>query len=92
MVRMVKPSHLGPFIRMEIIEPMEPSVTDVPARQHQGDRRVREPGRVAGTLSKNFIRIFGPRGNPQASNLFGIIGYLQKQAGIDGDARGCRGI
>jgi len=23
-----------------------------------------------------------PRGNPQARNLFGIIGYLQKQAGV----------
>jgi hypothetical protein len=26
--------------------------------------------------------MFGPRGNPQARNLFGIIGYLQKQAGV----------
>ncbi len=24
-----------------------------------------------------------PRGNPQARNLFGIIGYLQKQAGVE---------
>ncbi len=29
------------------------------------------------------IRMFGPRGNPQARNLFGIIGYLQKQAGVE---------
>jgi hypothetical protein len=27
--------------------------------------------------------MFGPRGNPQARNLFGIIGYLQKQAGVE---------
>ncbi|MBL1258867.1 hypothetical protein [Methylocystis sp. Sn-Cys] len=30
--------------------------------------------------------VFGqgsPRGNPQARNLFGIIGYLQKQAGVE---------
>lgn len=27
--------------------------------------------------------MFGPRGNPQARNLFGVIGYLQKQAGIE---------
>ena len=27
--------------------------------------------------------MFSPRGNPQARNLFGIIGYLQKQAGIE---------
>jgi hypothetical protein len=26
--------------------------------------------------------MFGPRGNPQARNLFGIIGYLQQQAGV----------
>jgi len=23
-----------------------------------------------------------PRGNPQAKNLFSVIGYLQKQAGV----------
>ena len=28
-------------------------------------------------------RLLGPRGNPQARNLFGIIGYLQKQAGLE---------
>jgi predicted nucleic acid-binding protein len=27
--------------------------------------------------------MMGPRGNPQARNLFGIIGYLQKQAGVE---------
>src|SRR5438045_2076690 len=27
--------------------------------------------------------MFGQRGNPQARNLFGIIGYLQRQAGIE---------
>jgi hypothetical protein len=27
--------------------------------------------------------MFGPRGNPRARNLFGIVGYLQKQAGIE---------
>jgi hypothetical protein len=26
--------------------------------------------------------MFGPRGNPQAKNLFRVIGYLQKQAGV----------
>src|SRR5271157_63825 len=31
---------------------------------------------------KSLIRMFGPRGNPQVRNLFGIIGYLQKQAGV----------
>ncbi len=35
------------------------------------------------TPSKSLIRMFGPRGNPQARNLFGVIGYLQKQAGME---------
>ena len=34
------------------------------------------------TPAKSLIRMFSPRGNPQARNLFGVIGYLQKQAGI----------
>jgi hypothetical protein len=25
--------------------------------------------------------MFGPRGNPKAKNLFGVLGYLQKRAG-----------
>ncbi len=32
--------------------------------------------------AKSLIRMFGPRGNPLARNLFGVIGSLQKQAGI----------
>ncbi|MGP7984293.1 transcriptional regulator [Rhodoblastus sp.] len=35
------------------------------------------------TPAKSLIRMFGPRGNPQARNLFGVIGYLQKQAGVE---------
>ena len=27
--------------------------------------------------------MFGPRGNSQARNLFSVIGYLQKQAGVE---------
>ena len=41
-----------------------------------------ETGKATDTPAKSLIRMFGPRGNPQARNLFGIIGYLQKQAGI----------
>ena len=26
--------------------------------------------------------MFGPRGNPQARNLFSVLGYLQRQAGV----------
>ena len=39
-------------------------------------------GQAIDTPAKSLIRMFGPRGNPQARNLFGIIVYLQKQAGI----------
>lgn len=35
------------------------------------------------TPPKSLIRMFGPRGNPQARNLFGVIGFLQRQAGIE---------
>jgi len=40
-------------------------------------------GEAVDTPAKSLIRMFGPRGNPQARNLFGIIGYLQRQAGIE---------
>jgi hypothetical protein len=31
-------------------------------------------GEATGTQPKSLIRMFGPRGNPQAHNLFGIMG------------------
>jgi hypothetical protein len=39
-------------------------------------------GKATGTQPKSLIRMFGPRGNPQARNLFNVIGYLQKRAGL----------
>jgi hypothetical protein len=39
-------------------------------------------GEAVGTQPKSLIRMFGPRGNPQARNLFGVIVYLQQQAGV----------
>ena len=39
-------------------------------------------GQDIGTQPKSLIRRFGPRGNPQARNLFAVIGYLQAQAGV----------
>ena len=39
-------------------------------------------GEATGTQPKSLIRMFGPRGNPQARNLFGVIGYLQKRDGL----------
>jgi hypothetical protein len=40
-------------------------------------------GEAIGTPPKSLIRMLGPRGNPQARNLFGILDYLQKQAGVE---------
>ena len=38
--------------------------------------------RVFDKSSKSLMRMFGPKGNPQASNLFQVIQYLQEQEGI----------
>ena len=40
-------------------------------------------GEATDTPANSLIRMFGRRGNPQARNLFGIIRYLQKYAGIE---------
>jgi DNA-binding phage protein len=40
-------------------------------------------GKAIGVQPKSLIRMFGPRGNPQAKNLINVIGYLQKQAGLE---------
>jgi DNA-binding phage protein len=40
-------------------------------------------GAATGAPPKSLIRMFGPRGNPQAKNLFSVIGYLQKCAGLE---------
>jgi hypothetical protein len=39
-------------------------------------------GAATGAPPKSLIRMFSPRGNPQAKNLFSVIGYLQKRAGV----------
>jgi hypothetical protein len=39
-------------------------------------------GEATDTPPKSLIRMFGPRGNPQAKNLFSVIGYLQKRARV----------
>jgi hypothetical protein len=39
-------------------------------------------GAATGAPPKSLIRMFGPRGNPQARNLFNVIGYLQKRVGV----------
>jgi DNA-binding phage protein len=40
-------------------------------------------GEATGTQPKSLIRMFGPRGNPQAKNLFSVLGYFQKRAGLE---------
>lgn len=40
-------------------------------------------GEATGTQPKSLIRMFGPRGNPQARNLFSVLGYLQRRAGLE---------
>ncbi len=39
-------------------------------------------GEGVGTPAKSLIRMFGPKGNPNADNLFKVLGHLQKAAGI----------
>ena len=39
-------------------------------------------GQATGTPPKSLMRMFGPRGNPQASNLFAVLGQLQKHGGF----------
>lgn len=39
-------------------------------------------GAVTGTSPKSLMRMFGPQGNPQARNLFAVLGALQKQARV----------
>jgi hypothetical protein len=44
-------------------------------------------GEATDTPPKSLIRMFGPRGNPQARNLFSVIGYMspmefERQAGL----------
>ena len=39
-------------------------------------------GAATGTSPKSLMRMFGPRGNPQARNLFAVLGQLQKQARV----------
>jgi hypothetical protein len=34
------------------------------------------------TPAPSLMRMFGPKGNPSAKNLFGIIAHLQKQEGV----------
>lgn len=37
---------------------------------------------ATGTPIKSLMRMFGPKGNPNARNLFAVIGVLQEKAGV----------
>jgi DNA-binding phage protein len=39
-------------------------------------------GVESGTSPKSLIRMFGSSGNPQAKNLFAVVGRLQRLAGL----------
>lgn len=39
-------------------------------------------GEATDTPAKSLMRMFGPRGNPNARNLLTVIGYLQRSSGI----------
>jgi DNA-binding phage protein len=41
-----------------------------------------------GTPPKSLMRMFGPRGNPNARNLFAVIRHLQTASGIELTVRG----
>ncbi len=41
-----------------------------------------ELSQVFDKSSKSLLRMFGPKGNPQAKNLFAVINHLQEQEGI----------
>jgi DNA-binding phage protein len=38
--------------------------------------------KATGTPSKSLMRMFGPKGNPRANNLFAVIAKLQRVSGI----------
>ncbi len=42
-----------------------------------------ELARAVRTPAPSLMRMFSPKGNPSASNVFGVIAELQKQEGIN---------
>ena len=47
-------------------------------------------GTVTAKSPKSLMRMFGPKGNPQARNIFEIIAHLQKKEGIQFKVRAVR--
>ncbi len=50
----------------------------------------RELGGLTDKSPKSLMRMFGPEGNPQARNLFEIIGHIQKREGLHLEVRAVR--
>lgn len=42
---------------------------------------------TTGTPTKSLMRMFGPRGNPNASNLFAVLHSLQRSSGVTLEVR-----
>lgn len=42
------------------------------------------------TPAKSLMRMFSPKGNPQANNLFAVIAHLQTQAGVQLEVRAAK--
>jgi hypothetical protein len=47
-------------------------------------------GNATKRSSKSLMRMLGPRGNPQARNLFEIVAYLQRAEGVRFEVRPIR--
>jgi hypothetical protein len=47
-------------------------------------------GNLTNKSPKSLMRMFGPKGNPQARNLFEIICHLQKREGLHFEVRAVR--
>jgi DNA-binding phage protein len=45
---------------------------------------------ATGIAAKSLMRMFGPDGNPQAQNLFAVLGHLQKHARVRVEVRTVR--
>lgn len=49
-----------------------------------------ELGRLSGISAKSLMRMFGPDGNPQASNLFAVIACLQAAEQVELEVRAAK--
>jgi DNA-binding phage protein len=47
-------------------------------------------GSATGSSAKSLMRMLGPKGNPQARNLFAVLHELQAQTGIHLEVRSAR--